>query len=134
MSKSLKSKISLFDTNVFLRFITGDKSEYGTKARELFKQAQKGKFKIYLDELVLGEVVWTLQSFYKYSRKEIYDNLSKFFDFDFIINPRKKILKKALETYFSKNLSFSDCWIYELSKSKSIEIETFDKELKKHYQ
>jgi predicted nucleic-acid-binding protein len=133
MSKNSKDKVNLFDTNIFLRFITGDKSEYGLKARELFKQAQKGEFKIYLDELVFGEVVWTLQSFYKYSRREIYDNLSKFFDFDFMINPRKKILKRALETYVSTNLSFSDCWIYELSKSKSLELETFDKELQKHF-
>lgn len=100
-------------------------------SRELFKRAQKGEFKIYLDELVFGEVVWTMQTFYKYSRREIYDNLSKFFGFDFIINPRKKTLKKALETYASTNLSFSDCWIYELSKSKLIELETFDKDLKR---
>lgn len=132
MSRNLKDKISLFDTNIFLRFITGDKSEYGSKSRELFKQAQKEEFQIYLDELVFGEVVWTMQSFYKYSRREIYDNLSRFFDFDFIINPRKKTLRKALETYASTNLSFSDCWIYELSKSKLIKLETFDKELQKH--
>lgn len=132
MSKNLKNKISLFDTNIFLRFITGDRSEYGLKARELFKQAQKREFEIYLDELVFGEVVWTLQSFYKYSRREIYNNLNNFFDFNFIINPRKKILKKALETYVSTNLSFSDCWIYELSKAKSLDLETFDKELQKH--
>lgn len=132
MSRSLKDKISLFDTNIFLRFITGDRSEYGLKARELFKQAQKGEYEIYLDELVFGEVVWTLQSFYKYSRSEIYNNLNIFFDFDFVINPRKKILKKTLETYASTNLSFSDCWIYELSKSKSLELETFDKELQKY--
>lgn len=131
MPKNYKSNPRIFDTNIFLRFITGDNSVYSPKAKILFNRAKKGEFKIYLDELVFGEVVWTLQSFYDYSREEIWENLRKLLDCSFVISPRKQTIKKSLEKYATTRLSFSDCWISELSNKESMELETFDKDLLK---
>lgn len=130
MSKN-QNNIRIFDTNIYLRFITNDDLKYGPEARELFIRAQKGEFKIYLDELVLGEIIWTLQSFYKYPRDEINKNISKLLDSRFITNPRIKIMKRALEKYVTTNLSYSDCWICEVSKAEHLILETFDKDLAK---
>jgi predicted nucleic-acid-binding protein len=129
MPKNYRKKLRIFDTNIFLRFITGDNPKYGPEAKQLFGRAQKGEFKIYLDELVFGEIVWTLQSFYDYTREEIRENLGNLLNCSFVVNPRKRLMKKALEKYMMTNLSFSDCWIYELSNNESMRLETFDKGL-----
>ena len=126
-----QNNIRVFDTNIYLRFITGDNLRLGMEAKEFFLRAQKGEYKIYLDELVLGEIVWTLQSFYKYSRGVIRQNISKLLSTRTTINPRMKIMKKTLDLYSSTNLSYSDCWIYEVSKINNMKLETFDKDLAK---
>lgn len=128
---SNQNKVCLLDTNIFLRFITNDHPQLSQRAKNIFKSAESGKYKIYLDELVLGEVVWTLQSFYEYSRSEIYKHLSRLITSKFIINPRKNILVKALNHYSVSSLSFSDCWISEVAKSNRIRLQTFDKALQK---
>lgn len=130
MSKN-QNNIRIFDTNIYLRFITGDNLRYGIEAKELFLRAQKGDYRIYLDELVLGEIVWTLQSFYKYSREIIRQNISKLLGSHSIINPRIRIMKRTLDRYSSSNLSYSDCWVYEISKTGNMKLETFDKDLAK---
>ncbi|MBI5356035.1 PIN domain-containing protein [Candidatus Collierbacteria bacterium] len=132
MPKNYRSRPRIFDTNIFLRFITGDNPKFSPEAKQLFIRAQKGEYKIYLDELVFGEIVWTLQSFYDYTREEIRKNLGNLLNSNFVVNPRKRLMKKALEKYvMMTNLSFSDCWIYELSNVESMRLETFDKGLSK---
>ncbi len=128
---SKQNSVFLLDTNVFLRFITNDHLQLSQQAKTFFKSAELGRLKIYLDELVLGEVVWTLQSFYEYSRSEIYHSLNRLLASRFMVNPRKKILIKALNRYSISNLSFSDCWVFEVAKSNKIKLQTFDKDLQK---
>lgn len=126
-----RNNIFLLDTNIFLRFITNDHPQLSQKAKTFFKLAERGRYKIYLDELVLGEIVWTLQSFYEYSRSEIYHSLNKLMASKFISNPRKKTLIKTLNRYSNSSLSFSDCWVFEIAKSNKIKLQTFDKDLQK---
>lgn len=123
--------IVLVDTNIILRFLFRDDEVLFASANTIFGNAESGKIKIYIDELVIAEVIWTLTSFYKQDKKEVFNLLSKLVSRKWIVNPRKKLILNSLRLCISTNLSYVDCWIAEVSKSNKLKLETFDKDLEK---
>jgi len=125
------SKLVCIDTNVLIRFLRADHPQLSLKAKEIFFSAQKGKVKIYLDEIVAAEAVWLLSSFYKVKKEEIASQLQELVSQEWIVSPRKKIVLDSLSLYSSGSLAYIDCWVYCVSKDISGKLTTFDKKLKK---
>lgn len=119
------------DTNVLVRFLRADHPQFSPKAKENFLQAQAGKIKIYLDELVVAESIWLLSSFYKLDRKEIVLKLQELILQKWIVNPRKKLVLKALQTFEKTKLDYVDCWVWWVNQSVGAKLQTFDKKLEK---
>lgn len=60
------------DTNIFLRYFTEEKNKTVYKECEsLIKLIKSGKLKAYTSNLVIAEIVWTLQSSYRASKDQI---------------------------------------------------------------
>ncbi len=121
----------LVDTNIIIRLLLEDDIRLTNQAKLIFFKAQEGLCFIYLDEVVVAEVVWTLSSFYKLKKIDIINQLEKLIFQDWIINPRKKFILKSLFLYKIKNLSYIDCWIFIVNQSLRTSLETFDNDLKK---
>lgn len=121
----------LIDANVVIRFLLNDHPALSFLSKSIFLKAQQGKIKIYLDEVVIAEVIWTLSSFYKIKKADLVDKIEKLISQNWIVNPRKTLFFKALNLFRSTSLDYIDCWIYTVSKSQGITLETFDKRLKK---
>lgn len=121
----------LLDANIILRFLRNDVPSHFKIAKETISKGQQGKAELYLDELVLAEVIWTSTTFYKETRETISKPLLKLLTQNWIINPRKELISEALNYYKNSNLSYIDCWLYTLSKEKNFFLETFDQKLKK---
>lgn len=119
------------DTNILIRFLRADHPQLSLKAKEIFFSAQKGKVRIYLDEVVVAEAVWLLSSFYKIKKEEIASQLQALVSQEWVVNPRKKIVLESLSLYASGSLAYIDCWVYGVSKEIRGELKTFDKKLKK---
>lgn len=124
-------KTILVDANVVIRFLLNDHETFSPKAKSIFLKAQEGKIKIYLDEVIVAEVIWTLSSFYKIGKTDLVDRMKKIISQDWIVNPRKTALIKAIDLYDSSNLDYIDCWVFAVGKSRGIILETFDKNLNK---
>ena len=124
-------KAILIDANIVIRFLLGDHPEFSPKAKIIFSKAQEGFYVIYLDEVVVAEVIWTLSSYYRIAKTTIVNQLEKLVSQDWIINPRKKILLQTLFLYKAKNLDYIDCWIFTVNSSLKTSLETFDYDLKK---
>lgn len=122
-------KTILVDTNVILRFLLRDDENLFKIANSIFKSAESGKTKIYIDELVVAESIWALTSFYKKDKKEVCNLLLKLFSKNWLINPRKNLIFSSLKLCVLTKLSYIDCWVYELSKLEFMKLETFDKDL-----
>ena len=58
------------DTNVFLRFLTNDDPAKAKRAETRFRNAVSGKEHLRTSLLVIAEIVWTLESFYKLEKKD----------------------------------------------------------------
>jgi len=58
-------KTSFLDANIFIRYLTNDEPAKADRVEKLLDQAAKGKERLMTTEMVLAEVVWVLESFYK---------------------------------------------------------------------
>ena len=119
------------DTNIFIRFLTKDHKILSLQAKTFFEEAEKGKINLYADEVMIAEIIWLLDSFYKYSREEISNQLEKIISQPWIINPRKELILTTIELFRTTNLSYVDCWLYTVSQNLNFPLATFDRKLKK---
>jgi len=119
------------DTNVFLRFFVKDVEAQYEKARELFEKAEAGKIKLETSELVIAEIVWVLESFYGFSRKEITVVLSTLLASRNLKMANHARISDAVELYAAGNMDFIDAYNIAYMKSKEqTRVATFDS---KHY-
>lgn len=124
--------VRLIDTNVILRFLRRDDPVLSNEAKSLFLDAKQGKFTCYIDEVAIAESVWVLISVYKTKREDIVHGLETLLAKEWVVNPRKHIVLRALSFYRMSTLNYIDCWLLAVSEEKNIPIETFDEQLKKH--
>ena len=119
------------DTNVFLRFFVKDVETLYEKARSLFEKAESGKIRLETSELVIAEIVWVLESFYGFTRKEIVDVLITLLSSRYLKIANSARISASIQFYVSGNMDFIDACNIAYMKSKGLEnIATFDL---KHY-
>ena len=96
------------DTNILLRFFTGDDSQKAQQALNLFMRIERGEEKVITSSSVIFETVYTLQSFYKLARGEIKDKLLPIISMRGVHLPDKSVYYRAFDLYVTKNISFAD--------------------------
>ncbi len=96
------------DTNILLRYLIGDCEEQAERSLKLLMRVEHGEEKVYTSSLVIFEVVFTLQKFYKLSRQEIAERLLDIISMRNLQLPDKSVFYRAFDLYISKNISFAD--------------------------
>ena len=66
----------LVDTNVLLRFLSGEPPSQAAAARKLFGRAAAGEIVLDVPTVIVAEAFYTLVSFYKVNRKVAAEKLS----------------------------------------------------------
>ncbi|OGG15106.1 hypothetical protein A2773_04410 [Candidatus Gottesmanbacteria bacterium RIFCSPHIGHO2_01_FULL_39_10] len=125
------TKTIIVDANVIIRFLLNDHPRLSPIATSLFYKAQKKLINVYLDEVILAEVIWTLSSFYKIKKADLIENIEKFLSQDWVVSKKKDLMLKSLYIYKSSNLDYIDCWVYVVSQDFKFKLETFDRNLKR---
>ena len=119
------------DTNVFLRFFVNDVAAHYEKARALFEKAESGKIKLETSELVIAEIIWVLESFYGFTRKEITEVLTTLLASRNLKIANHAKIVHAVGLYSSGNMDFIDAYNISYMRSKDYtKVATFDV---KHY-
>ncbi|HEX6484247.1 MAG TPA: PIN domain-containing protein [Ktedonobacteraceae bacterium] len=98
------------DTNILLRFFTGDDQQKAKRALDLFMRIERGEEKVITSSSVIFETVYTLQSFYKLPRGEIKDKILPIISLRGIHLPDKSVYYRAFDLYVTKNISFADAY------------------------
>ena len=119
------------DANIIVRFFLNDHSTLSPKAQSIIQQAEKGNYALFIDEVVVAEIVWVLSSFYNITREAIGKRLLSLVAQPWVINRRKKLILQALEIYRITNLDYIDAWLLAVSEHDGLQVETFDVELGK---
>lgn len=120
------------DTNVILDFIIRRQGENFKKAQKIFNQIETGKIKVWLSILVIDEAIWTIERAYKIKRPEYLQGLIDLFSLKEIkiLEIKKKNLFAIFKILWQKNVSFTDAYLYFLSKDDG-KIISFDKDFVK---
>lgn len=120
----------LLDTNVLVRFLTGDNAEHLAETRELFALAEKGEHSLSIAPLVVAETIFVLRSVYKHEYKEISGRLQILISQRWLKVEERQILLTAL-SLLADGTHFVDAYLAAKAKAESVELFTFDRKLKK---
>jgi predicted nucleic-acid-binding protein len=120
------------DTNILLRFLTNDDAVKANRVLLLLKRVEEGKEKIITSPLVIFELIFTLDKFYKVSRDDIAETVSAIIGLEGFAVEFKTVFISALKLFADKNISFADAFNASAMKSKNIaEIYSYDTDFDK---
>jgi|SRR3989344_1690287 len=120
------------DTNYFLRFLFDDGSPQHEKASSLFLEAARGEKDLITSTLVIFEIFWVLESYYKLKKIQKINIIQNILDMVFVQLEERSILQNSLERYRKSSLELEDCYNISFSIKNDIkDFATFDKKVKK---
>jgi predicted nucleic acid-binding protein len=118
----------LLDTNVIIRFLTGDHPTHSPRSRNLFVGAAKGDVTLVLTDLALAETAWVLESFYSLDRTRIAAALKGLVESKGIEVQDKRIVLSALQNFAQTDVNFVDAYHAAVASAESIAIVSFDRD------
>ena len=121
----------LVDTNVLLRFFTGEPPEMAVKARRLVERADNGEVVLVVVPIIVAEVVYTLESFYNMGRKEIADKLISFLQARGIEAVESARILDTLKRCRDRNAHFADAYLAAAAVELENPIASFDRDFDK---
>lgn len=122
--------MQIVDTNIFVRFLTGDNPKKAEACRDLLRKAEDGKVELQTTESIIAEVIYVLESknLYNLSRDEIYERLLPILTIDGLRISYKNSVIRALEIYTNEKIDFNDAILVALAERTGIkEINSYDK-------
>jgi len=115
------------DTNIFLRYLTNDDPAKAERIEKLFERAERENMMLITSHLVIAELVWTLESYYKLKPLQIEELILKIINTSFIELPEEDLIIQALDLYVTQNIDFIDAYnAYFMRKMKIGQIYTYD--------
>jgi len=118
----------LLDTNVILRHALGDDPSHRRQALRLFAQAGEGTLRLLVPSLVIAQVVWTLESFYRASREYIAGLLDALLETPGVTALEPRVVSRCMEIYRTHNIEILDAYLVALAEeAKTPVLATFNK-------
>jgi predicted nucleic acid-binding protein len=122
-------RLTLLDTNIFLRHLVADHPVQSPQATAYFARIEQGEVRVRTTEIVVFETVFNLERWYKHPKAKIRDNLLPLIALPGIILPSKRRLQDTFELYTTLNLPFADAYhVVVMRQFRLTEIVSFDRE------
>ena len=114
------------DTNVLVRHLTGDPPAQAAAATAFLASAEE----LHLTDLVLAELVYVLESYYKVSRKRVAELARAILGFPSMVVTDDALLLRALEAYEVERLDFADAYLVACAETSRVgTIASFDRSI-----
>jgi predicted nucleic-acid-binding protein len=118
----------LIDTNVLVRHLTGDPPEMAKRATRFLSKSSPGD--LVLVDLVVAEVVYVLESFYKAPRGQVAEAVRSIIGFDAITVVDQETLLRTIEIYEVERLDFAEAYLVAVAESADIaQVVSFDQSI-----
>ena len=124
-------KPSLLDTNILLRFITGQPAGQANEVADLFRAAEAGEVRLVVLPMVLAETVFVLTGFYEHPRSKVADVLSHLISCPGFHSDEQERMLHSLKLFGAGKLDFVDCYLAAASIREGRAVVSFDRELPK---
>lgn len=117
---------AFIDTNIIIRHLTGDPPDMAGRATRFLAAA--GTHELRLADLVLAEVVYVLESFYKVPRAQVAEYARAIVAFPAIRVDDPAMLLRTIEVYETDRLDFADAYLVAAAERSGVGIvASFDK-------
>jgi predicted nucleic acid-binding protein len=117
---------AFIDTNIIVRHLTGDPPDMASRATAFLAAAHAQELR--LADLVLAEVVYVLESFYKVPRAQVAKYARAIVAFPAIRVDDPAMLLRAIEVYETNRLDFADAYLVAAAERSGIGVvASFDK-------
>ena len=114
------------DTNVVVRHLTGDPPDMARRATRYLR----GATALLLVDLVVAEVVFVLESYYKSPRTVIADAIRALIGFESIRVVDADLLHRAIEVYQHDGLDFAEAYLVATAERSGVHtIASFDRSI-----
>jgi len=118
------------DTNVLVRYLVDDDPEQCQRAAALIDDAVRRGEALFVPDIVVCELVWVLESAYRFGREEIAAVLDRLFRAEQLSFTAPDLLLGALAGYRRGRAGFADHLILEQCQQAGCEaLATFDRRL-----
>jgi predicted nucleic acid-binding protein len=121
----------LVDTNVLLRFLSGQPPAQAAAARKLFGQAAKGDVVLDVSPVIVAEAFYTLHSFYGVDRKTAAEKLSLLLQQHGVKLRDASAVFAALAVIQSANVGFADAFLAASAADEKVAVASFDRDFDK---
>jgi len=113
----------VIDTNLLVRYLTQDDPEKADAVESLIDKAGSGEVTILIPSIVIAELVWVLESFYKLEVVAVSELVESILNTPGLEVNEKEILFTICRTYREKKIDFIDAWIIEFANGNGIDTE-----------
>lgn len=128
MSTSVPAEPIFADTNLFLRYLTDDVPEQASAVEQLLQAAAAGRVQLIANSLVVAELVWTLESYYRLGRMDIREKVIVILNTPGLEIPGGHLILQALADYLNHNVDFIDAYNRAWMRERELtRICTFDR-------
>lgn len=106
----MSSEAVFVDTNLFLRFLTNDVPEQADAVERLLRQAMRGEITLVTSNLVIAEIVWTLETYYNLPRDEVQEKVLAILNTNGLNIEDIDLLLQAILWYVDESVDFTDAY------------------------
>jgi len=120
--------VRTIDANVILRYLTNDVPEQAKQVEELFNRVEVGNEDVFLPDIILADIIWILEKYYKQTREDIREWITAILSLQGLTFSDKKMALNALDIYVAKKIDWSDASAaIQMLQRDITEIYSFDK-------
>lgn len=118
----------IIDANIILRYLTNDVQDQAKRAGELLARVEAGSEEVLLPDIILADIIWVLEGYYKQSRERIREWIATILSMRGLEFSDKNVALDALDIYVDTGIDWSDAFVASQMISRGImEIYSFDK-------
>lgn len=119
------------DTNILIRLLTRDDESQAAKAKALLEKHAAEDGALFVSDIVLAELVWTLERAYELERVQITSSIRALAANATLGFESREVIREALALFADSKAGFADCLIVAKAKSVGCEsVATFDKAMR----
>ena len=119
------------DTNILVRFFTGEPPEMAAAAKALVEAADAGDVVLEVLPVIVAETVYTLESFYEMDRQEVASKLILLLQSRGIKPHERDRVLDALARHRDQNVHFADAYLAAVGAESGLSVASFDRDLDK---
>src|SRR6185312_4116387 len=128
MTSSDADALPLLDSNTIVRVLVEEPAAQYAAAARLIGTVANASLAVIVEDVIVAEVVWTLKSFYGWTRPRIAAALTEIVDLPGVHNADKPTLRRALALYGSRAIDFADALLAARALTRGGAVISFDRD------